>query len=285
MDLDADLDSIFCNLDQPGDAIHHGYPMDIVDTEFFYEDESFVFQSVVFESESKKLIIEKRDVKNKKRKHRSELDLANMQPSKISQLHMETRDALHDSVGVIEAENARLKDRIKELEEALFPMPLLGSPLATTMPATPCTPAANLKGSSSFLASCRGYVEKNINKRMELITKAWETSQNMDSLGSRAHNLLQLLQMDLKDEESFYLHTVIPFSFHVNNMPDTTRRQHDLPSKKWLTQLEACWKEKVKNLYLIVQSCEQAISKKETLFTKLTKIDLAGRKMTSRTPA
>jgi hypothetical protein len=98
MDLDADLDSIFCNLDQPGDAIHHAYSMDMVDTEIFYEDESFVFQSVVFESESKKLIIEKRDVKNKKRKHRSELDLANMQASKISQLHMETRDALHDSL-------------------------------------------------------------------------------------------------------------------------------------------------------------------------------------------
>ena len=33
----------------------------------------------------------------------------------------------------------------------------------------------------------------------------------------------------------------------------------------------------MKNLYLIVQSCVQEISKKETLFTKLTKIDLAGR--------
>jgi hypothetical protein len=277
MELDTDLDSIFCNLDQSGDAIHHSYPMDIVDTEIFYEDESFVFQSVVFESESKKLIIEKRDVKNKKRKYRSEVDLANMQLSQISGLHRETRDALHDSIGVIEAENARLKDQIKELEEALIPMPLLASPLAIAMPVTPYTPATKLKGSSSFLASCRGYVEKNIKKIMELITEAWETSQIMDSLGRRAHNLLELLQMDLKNEETFYLDTVIPFSFHVNNMADTTRRQHDLPSKSQITQLEACWKEKVKNLYLIVQSCEQAISKKETLFTKLTKIDLAGR--------
>ena len=106
---------------------------------------------------------------------------------------METKDALHDSVGVIEAENARLKDQINELEEALFLMSLLGSPLEIVMPATPYTPAANLKGSSNFLASCRGYVEKNINRRMELITKAWETSQNMDSVGSRTHNLLQIL--------------------------------------------------------------------------------------------
>jgi hypothetical protein len=69
-------------------------------------------------------------------------------------------------------ENAKLKDRIKELEEALIPIPLLVSPLAITMPATP---AAKLKGSSSLLTSCRGYVEKNIKKRMELITEAWET--------------------------------------------------------------------------------------------------------------
>jgi hypothetical protein len=114
-----------------------------------------------------------------------------------------------------------------------------------------------------------------MNKRMELITKAWETSQNMDSLGSRAHKLLLLLQTDLKNEESFYVHTVIPFAFHVNNMVETRRRQHDLPSNKQLTQLEAYWKEKVKNMYVIVKSYEQAISRKETLLTKLTKIDLA----------
>jgi hypothetical protein len=60
--------------------VQHTCSMDMVDTEFFYEDESFVFQSAAFETESKKLIIEKRDVKNKKRKDRSELDLANMQP-------------------------------------------------------------------------------------------------------------------------------------------------------------------------------------------------------------
>jgi hypothetical protein len=233
-----------------------------------------VFQSVVFYSESKKLIIEKRDVKNKKGKSRSEVNLANMRSSQISRLHRATRDALDDSIGGIEAENARLKDRVKELEEALIPMPLLASPLAIAMPATP---AAKLKGSSSLLASCRGYVENNIKKRMELIVEAWETSQTMASLGTRAHTLLEHLQADLKNEERFYLDTVVPFGTNVNNMTETRRRQQDLPSKNWITQLNACWKEKVKNLHLIVQSCEQAISKKEKLFTKLTKIDLAGR--------
>ena len=96
-----------------------------------------------------------------------------MQASKISQLHLATGDALHESVGFIEAENARLKNWIKELEESLFPMPLFGSPLEIAMPMTTYTPATNLKGSFNFLASCRGYVEKNINRIMELITKAW----------------------------------------------------------------------------------------------------------------
>jgi hypothetical protein len=55
--------------------------MDISVTENFDEDESFVFQRVVFGSQSKKLIIEKKDVKNKKGKSPSEVDLANMRPS------------------------------------------------------------------------------------------------------------------------------------------------------------------------------------------------------------
>jgi hypothetical protein len=120
-------------------------------------------------------------------------------------------------------------------------------------------------------------MENNIKKRMELIAEVWETSQTMASLGTREHNLLEHLQVDLKDEENFYLETILPFGTIFNNMIETRRRQQDLPSKNWITQLNACWKEKVKNPHLIVQSCEQATSKKETLFKKMTRIDLAGR--------
>jgi hypothetical protein len=60
MDLHADLEGIFCSLDQPTDEIHPTRSMDMVDTLIFYEDESFVFHNVVFESESKKLIFEKK---------------------------------------------------------------------------------------------------------------------------------------------------------------------------------------------------------------------------------
>jgi hypothetical protein len=78
------------------------------------------------------------------------VDVANMRPSQICQLHTATREALHDSIGGIETENARLKDRIKELEDAFIPMPLLVNPLAIAMPGTP---APNVKASSTLLAS------------------------------------------------------------------------------------------------------------------------------------
>jgi hypothetical protein len=84
MELETDLDRLFCNVDHPGDTIHHSPPMEITETKIFDEDESFVFQSVVFYNESKNLIIEKRDVRNKKGKSRSYINIRNMHPSQIS---------------------------------------------------------------------------------------------------------------------------------------------------------------------------------------------------------
>jgi hypothetical protein len=90
--------------------MHHSLKMEIADIEIFYEDESFVFQSIVFDNESKNLIIEKTDVTNKKGKSRSEINLRKMQSSQISQFHHATAYALDDSIGGIEVENARLND-------------------------------------------------------------------------------------------------------------------------------------------------------------------------------
>jgi hypothetical protein len=201
--------------------------MDIFDTENFDEDESFMFQSAIFDRRSKKLIIEKKDVKNKKGKSRSEVNLVKMRPSQIYRLHIATEDALNDYNGGIETKNARMKGRVKELEESFIPMPFLANPLAIAMPANL---VAKLKGSSSLLASCRGYLENIIKKRMELITEALETSQTMTSLGMREHNLLEHLQGNLKDEEHFYLDRVLPFGTIVNNMTEMRRRQQDLSS-------------------------------------------------------
>jgi hypothetical protein len=84
MQLESIVDDMFHKVDQPTDAMHHSSTMEIVETDIFDEDESFVFQSVVFYSKSKNLIIEKRDVTNKKGKSRSEINLRNMQPSQNS---------------------------------------------------------------------------------------------------------------------------------------------------------------------------------------------------------
>jgi hypothetical protein len=89
--------------------------------------------------------------------------------------------------------------------------------------------------------------------------------------------LLKILQAELKDEQNSFLKMVIPFGKIVNNMIETKRREEDLPSKNQISQLNACWKEKVNNLHLIVQSYEQVISKKDKLFTKMSNIDLVGK--------
>jgi hypothetical protein len=145
-----------------------------------------------------------------------------MRSSQICELHTATEEALHDSIGGIETENARLKDQIKELEDAFIPMPLLVDPLAIAMPGTP---APNVKASSTLLTYCKAYVENNIKKRVELVTEAWKISQTITSLGTRAHSLLELLQAELKDEEKIFLKTVIPFGKIVNNMTEKKKKR------------------------------------------------------------
>jgi hypothetical protein len=61
-----------------------------------------------------------------------------MWPSQISRIHRATDDALDDSIGGLEAENTKLKERIKELEETLMPLPLLSIPLEIVGPTTHC---------------------------------------------------------------------------------------------------------------------------------------------------
>jgi hypothetical protein len=61
-------------------------------------------------------------------------------------------------------------------------------------------------------------VERNIKKRMALITEAWEIYKNMVSFGSRAHAFHEYLQVDLKNEEGFYLDVIVPFGIKFSKM-------------------------------------------------------------------
>jgi hypothetical protein len=167
MKLEVDIKKMFPTIDQLGNMAHQNSSLEIIENETFNEAKSFSFQSVVFDKESKKLIIEKSDIKNMKGKSRSEVDLKDTRPYQIFRIHRSTGDALDDSIGGLEAENMKLKERIKELEDALMPLLLLSSPLSIVRPTTPIV---KLKGSSSLLTLAMSYVERNINKIMALIT-------------------------------------------------------------------------------------------------------------------
>ena len=143
-----------------------------------------------------------------------------------------------------------------------MPLPLFATPLEMVGPTT------------SLLTQAQGYVENNINRIMELITKAWEMSKDMVSFGTRVHAFHEHLQAYLKNKQGFYLDAVLPFGVKVIGMTEFRRRQEDLPSLDRIDQLKACQKEKVKNLNGIVQAYSQAISRRDKLFKKLTEMDL-----------
>jgi hypothetical protein len=103
-----------------------------------------------------------------------------------------------------------------------------------------------------------------------------EVSKNMICFGSRAHAILEYLHVDLNNEEGFYLDAVVPFGIKVSNMSDLRRREDGLPSPSRIKQLNACWKEKIKNLNNIIHACNQAITRREDLFKRLTEVDLSG---------
>jgi hypothetical protein len=71
MELEADIEKMFPTIDHPGNLAHQNSSLEIIENETFNEEESFAFQSIVFDKESKKLIIAKGDMKNKKGKYHS----------------------------------------------------------------------------------------------------------------------------------------------------------------------------------------------------------------------
>jgi hypothetical protein len=73
---------------------------------------------------------------------------------------------------------------------------------------------------------------------MSLITEAWEVSKNIVSFGSREHAFHEYLQVDLKNEEGFYVDVVFPFGIKVSNMTELKRREEDLPSPSRIKQVE-----------------------------------------------
>jgi hypothetical protein len=43
MQLETNVDDVFCKVDPPANMMHHGLTMEIAETDIFDEDESFIF--------------------------------------------------------------------------------------------------------------------------------------------------------------------------------------------------------------------------------------------------
>jgi hypothetical protein len=138
------------------------------------------------------------------------------------------------------------------------------------------TTVAKMKVSSTLLACSRSLVENNINKRMHLVTEAWETSQNLVSFGKKENDFLEHLEANFKNDHHFCEQVLTHFSNYAINTSELKRRQEKIPSPKQTKKVKACWQKKINNMELIVGSCKQVISEKEYLFTSLLQMDLAG---------
>jgi hypothetical protein len=243
----------------------------------FYEEESLTLHSALFDKYLNKLVFERVNSKGKRAQGKdTELDLNGVPTSRITRMHKSTRDALEVSVDGLEAENARLKERIKELECALMPPPIFVSPIASIQSGRNPngTPELKLKGTSSLLAAIRRFVGENIKKRMSLILEAWDVGNNIVSFGSKLNNLREYLQADLNNEEGFYKDVVITFILKVSGMTELKRKEEDLPSPTRIKQLKACWIRKIKVLKEILDDCDALVVKKEALYHRLIEIDL-----------
>jgi hypothetical protein len=75
--------------------------------------------------------------------------------------------------------------------------------------------------------------------------------------------------------KGFYKDVDKNFAIKVSNMIDIKRRKEDFPSPARIKELKSCRVKKISNLKDIMESCNEIVNKKENLFRKLTKIDLA----------
>ena len=101
-----------------------------------FEEESITLHKATYNHETKKLLLEKTNTKNKKSPERWKylIDLYGVSPSKIADFHGATGDALKQSIDKMERDNLELNKRVKELEFSFVPSPLFTKPLISTQP-------------------------------------------------------------------------------------------------------------------------------------------------------
>jgi len=176
--------------------------------------------SASFDKYLKNMVFECVNSKGKRTKY-SEMDLNKVPVSRIVKIYKIIGDALDVSIDEMEAKNAQLKERVKELEYTFMPPPILASPLENIQPRTSYL---KLKGISILLVAVIKFVEKNIKTRMSLILEAWDIGSNIVSFGSKLKSFIEFLQSDFKNEEGFYKYVVNTFILKVSNMTNLKRK-------------------------------------------------------------
>jgi hypothetical protein len=101
-----------------------------------FEEEFSTLQHATYNRETKKLLLEKNNTKNKKSSEqwKYSIDLDGLSPSKIVGFHRAIGDELRKSIQKMERENLELKKKVKELEVYLVIGPLFLEPLGSIQP-------------------------------------------------------------------------------------------------------------------------------------------------------
>jgi len=108
---------------------------------------------------------------------------------KFMEFHKEIDKTLKYFINEIKKENPILKEKLKELENALLPRPFSVKPVVAIQPLygleDVMETSSRLKGSSSLLTTVRKYIGDNIHKRIALILETWELGTSSGTLSTR----------------------------------------------------------------------------------------------------
>lgn len=117
---------------------------------------------------------------------RSEIEIRNVKPSDIMELHQATSEALAHTMDNQESEKTRLDHRIVELEAALSPCPLFTKPLAIVQSVEESQgQACKIDRVTRLLYGVRSLLVEGIKERKDLSFKAFVMLENVHKIGTR----------------------------------------------------------------------------------------------------
>jgi hypothetical protein len=121
---------------------------------------------------------------------------------------------------------------------------------------------------TQLLSGVRLYVAKNINKRLEIISQAWEVGTILQNLSQRITSFTEYLKKYLEHDEGFYNNEVKTFIARVTSLSDHHINQQQFPSNKRIKQIREGWEARVNMLKDTIVDCERINEKRGDAFLK-----------------